>query len=166
VRELSSLQVCTIGVYGFTEAGFFAALQRAGVDMFVDVRRRRGVRGHEYAFANSQRLQARLAELGIEYRYHQELSPSVTTRALQLAADRRQSIPQRARTTLSESFVATYQDECLAGLDAASFLAQLGPDTRTICLCCVEREPEACHRSLLASRFGAALGVDVEHLMP
>ncbi len=66
----------TIGVYGFDEAGFFQALQDAGVDTFCDIRRRRGVRGSAYAFANSQRLQGRLAELGIRYIYRSDLAPS------------------------------------------------------------------------------------------
>ncbi len=51
-------RIVTIGVYGFEEEEFFAALANARVDLFCDVRRRRGVRGARYAFANSQRLQA------------------------------------------------------------------------------------------------------------
>jgi len=35
------------------------------VDTFCDIRARRGVRGSEYAFANHQRLAARLAERNI-----------------------------------------------------------------------------------------------------
>ena len=59
--------IVTIGAIGYTAESFFQALQNANVDTFIDVRRRRAVRGREYAFANSQRLQARLAELGIRY---------------------------------------------------------------------------------------------------
>jgi hypothetical protein len=33
-------------------------------------------------------------------------------------------------------------------------------------LFCVEREPDACHRSLLAERLAADLGVEVVHLLP
>ncbi len=61
--------IVTIGVYGRSEADFFDTLQQAHVDLFCDIRARRGVRGSEYTFANSQRLQARLAELGIAYRH-------------------------------------------------------------------------------------------------
>ena len=56
------MKFVTIGVYGSDEATFFEALQRAGVDTFCDIRWRRGVRGAKYAFANSARLQKRLAE--------------------------------------------------------------------------------------------------------
>jgi hypothetical protein len=33
-------------------------------------------------------------------------------------------------------------------------------------LFCVERDPEACHRSLIAERMAARHGVDVVHLRP
>ena len=42
LRGLPSL--VTIGVYGSDEAGFFFALQQAGVVSFGDIRARRGVR--------------------------------------------------------------------------------------------------------------------------
>ncbi len=46
-------RIVTLGVYGRSEAEFFATLQHAQVDLFCDIRRRRGVRGRDYAFANS-----------------------------------------------------------------------------------------------------------------
>ena len=42
-------RIVTVGVYGFNEATFFAALRATGVDTFCDIRLRRGVRGREYA---------------------------------------------------------------------------------------------------------------------
>ena len=60
------MRVATIGVYGFDADRFRAALQRTGVGLVVDVRERRGVRGSEYAWANSQRLQAMLADAGVD----------------------------------------------------------------------------------------------------
>jgi hypothetical protein len=50
----------TIGAYGFDADHFFDTLQQANVDLFLDIRRRRGVRGSEYAFANANRLQEEL----------------------------------------------------------------------------------------------------------
>ena len=47
---------------------------------------------------------------------------------------------------------------------AAGFLAEAGSD-RPICLFCVEREPEACHRLLVAERL-AGEGATVGHLLP
>lgn len=54
-------QLRTIGVYGFDASSFLDSLNKAGVSMLLDVRQRRGVRGTQYAWANSQRLQASLA---------------------------------------------------------------------------------------------------------
>src|SRR4051812_16785995 len=81
-------KIVTIGVYGFDEAGFFQALQAAQVDTFCDIRRRRGVRGAEYAFANRQRLAARLAALGIRYLHRLDLAPTNAMRAVQYADDK------------------------------------------------------------------------------
>ena len=58
-------EVLTIGAYGWDAETFFAALVRERVAVFCDLRRRRGVRGPEYAFANSERLQERLGDLGL-----------------------------------------------------------------------------------------------------
>lgn len=54
-------RVLTIGVYGKTESQFFDALKNADIDTFCDIRKRRGVRGSQYAFVNSTKLQSRLA---------------------------------------------------------------------------------------------------------
>ncbi|MGO4130156.1 hypothetical protein AB4028_07215 [Janibacter sp. RAF20_2_2] len=55
----------TIGVYGFDDVSFLDGLTRDGITMLLDVRQRRGVRGPEYAWANSQRLQSSLAAAGM-----------------------------------------------------------------------------------------------------
>src|SRR4051812_29301725 len=67
-------QFATIGVYGFDGAGFIRALREAGVGIVLDVRQRRGVRGSEYAWANSKRLQGALSEAGIGYTHLPELA--------------------------------------------------------------------------------------------
>lgn len=163
---MSSPQLVTIGVYGFDEASFFAALQQAQVDTFCDIRRRRGVRGAAYAFANSQRLQQRLAELGIRYVYRQELAPSLAVRTAQAAADKATKTAKRQRATLSPAFVAAYAAECLTNLNPQQLLTTLPTDARVIAFCCVEQEPAACHRSLLAHQLAQALNLPVRHLQP
>jgi len=156
----------TIGVYGFDEAGFFQALQNAGVDTFCDLRARRGVRGSAYAFANSARLQARLAGLGIRYLHRPELAPSQALRQRQADTDKSNKTAKRQRTVLSPSFVDAYKQEVLAEFDSTGFVTGLGPDARVVALFCVEREPAACHRSLLAARLAEEQAVQVTHLMP
>lgn len=158
--------IVTIGAIGYTADTFFQALQDAGVDTFVDVRRRRAVRGREYAFANSERLQARLAELDIRYIHRIDLAPPAAAREQQAAADKAAGIARRKRTALGPAFVAAYERDVLAGFDPHAFMADLPPGAAVIALMCVEREPAACHRSLLAERLREALGVEVVHLVP
>jgi uncharacterized protein (DUF488 family) len=159
-------RIVTIGVYGWDEESFFQALVRAGVDLFCDLRARRGVRGSEYAFANSARLQARLAGLGMSYLHCKELAPSDETRTAQYAVDRAAKVAKRQRPVLSPAFADAYRRERLEGFDSAAFVEALGPDVRAAALFCVEREPAACHRSLLAARLEQDLGVEVMHLLP
>jgi hypothetical protein len=160
------LQIITLGVYGTTETGFFAALRQAGVDTFCDIRARRGVRGADYAFANSQRLQTNLAELGIRYLHFKDLAPSQALRKQQAAADAAARIAKRQRAELSESFVHGYGEEVMRAFDSRKFIERLGPDARVVALFCVERAAGACHRSLLAARLQRDLGLAVVHLMP
>ncbi len=158
--------IATIGVYGFTEERFFQALQLAGVDTLCDVRQRRGVRGSNYAFANSRRLQARLAELGIRYLHAKELAPTPAIRARQNEADWEGRVAKRQRASLAPAFVSAYQAEILERFDPQAFHERLPPDAAVVALLCVEREPMACHRSLVADRLGWALGIEVEHIRP
>jgi uncharacterized protein (DUF488 family) len=156
----------TIGIHGFSEAGFFAALRDARVDTFCDVRARRGVRGRDYVFANHRRLVAGLTEAGIRYLHFRDLAPSRALREWQQAADRSERRDKRSRERLNPVFIARYETECLAHLDAARFLERLGIEARVVALCCVERDPEACHRSLLAAWLGRVLGCEPRPLRP
>lgn len=159
-------KIVTIGVYGFDDAGFFEALRSAGVDVFCDIRSRRGVRGATYAFANSVRLQTRLAEMGIRYLHRKDLAPTQSVRDRQAEADRSSKTAKRKRVRLGEAFIAAYCAECLASFDPQSLLDDLGEGAQVAALFCVEREPEACHRSLLAEKLKNDLGLEVEHLLP
>lgn len=157
--------VLTIGAHGFTADAFFQALVDAGVDLFCDVRARRGVRGAEYAFANAKRLEARLAELGIRYVHLPEFAPSDAIRQAQYADDAKIGVGKRSRERLSEAFQTGYRAGCLEALDARGLIAdQLGDPARPVFFC-VERLPEACHRSLLADAIAEATGRPVEHLV-
>ncbi|RME95149.1 MAG: DUF488 domain-containing protein [Verrucomicrobia bacterium] len=162
----TNIRIVTIGAYGFTAETFFAALRRTQVDTFCDLRYRRGVRGSEYAFANRQRLEQRLAELGIRYLHFRELAPDPALRRLQSDADKAERTTKRQRNVLSPPFVEAYLARYLAGFDSRAFIQSLGPTTRVAALFCVERAPEACHRSLVAQRLQEDLGLAVEHLLP
>ncbi len=160
------IKIVTIGVYGFDESSFFEALCNAQVDTFCDIRNRRGVRGATYAFANSQRLQKRLAELGIRYIHRKDLAPTASVREKQTAADKASKTPKRKRTRLSDTYIESYRTECLAQFEPQSLLDELAPDAKVVALCCVETTPAACHRSLVAERLAETLHLEVEDILP
>ena len=157
--------IATIGVYGFTFDEFLRALLAADVRLVIDVRQRRGVRGPQYAWANSKRLQAALAEAGIDYRHHPELAPTTELRQLQYREDDRLGEGKRSRTELAPEYRRRYLSEILDQADLAELVAEL-PDDGAGALLCVERDPEACHRSLIADRIAAEHGLPVTHLRP
>jgi uncharacterized protein (DUF488 family) len=157
--------LATIGVYGFTLERFLETLRGADVRQVLDVRQRRGVRGSEYAWANSRRLQAALAEAGIGYRHHRELAPTTELRHLQYAEDERQGVGKRSRERLAPRYVERYTHEILDQADLAPIVAAM-PRDGAAALMCVERDPEACHRSLVTERMAAHQGVTVIHLRP
>ena len=160
------LSLYTIGVYGSTEESFFGALESAGIRTFCDLRRRRGLRGSEYLYANSNRLQSELARRGIRYFHILDLAPSTELRARQAASDKASGTTRRKRDVLAGAFADAYREECLAEFDSAAFVAWLGPEPGPTALFCVEREPRACHRSLVAERLEQDLGIGVAHLIP
>ena len=164
-RPAAMTTVTTIGVYGFDLESFLAALRHADVTLLLDVRQRRGVRGSEYAWANSRRLQAALADAGVSYRHHLELAPTTELRRLQYAADDRQGVGKRSRIELAPEYRERYITEILDRADLGALVAEL-PARGAAALLCVERDPEACHRSLIAERLEERYGVRVEHLRP
>ena len=158
-------RLATVGVYGFTLEAFLATLLEADVRVLLDVRQRRGVRGPEYAWANAQRLQRALDEAGIGYRHLRELAPTTELRQLQYAADAQEGVGKRNRAALAPAYVEGYEREILAPADLGPLLDAL-PAAGAAALLCVEADPEACHRSLIADRVATEHGVDVVHLRP
>jgi len=135
------------------------------VRLLLDVRQRRGVRGPEYSWANSNRLQAALAEAGVEYRHLPELAPTTELRQLQYAEDDRQGVGKRSRAELAPAYTERYTREILDHADLGALASTL-PSAGAAALLCVERDPEACHRSLIAARLAEQHAVTVEHLRP
>jgi uncharacterized protein (DUF488 family) len=155
--------IATVGVYDSSLDAFLAKLKRHHVALLVDVRQRRGVRGRDYAWANSLRLQAALEQAGIEYRHLPELAPTTELRQLQYREDDRLKVGKRSRVELSEEYRRRYLDEVLDRVDLGRVLNSL-PDEATTALLCVERDAPACHRSLIAARLHAQFGVSILNL--
>ncbi len=158
-------RVVTVGVYGWGLEQFLEALLGADVRLLLDVRQRRGVRGREYAWANSLRLQRALAEAGVSYEHHPELAPTSELRHLQYAEDARRGEGKRSRTELAPEYRVRYTHEILDRVDLHA-LAQGIPQEGSSALFCVERDPEACHRSIVAERLATYPAVVVSHLRP
>jgi uncharacterized protein (DUF488 family) len=158
-------RVATIGVYGWTLEGFLAALQEADVGLVVDVRQRRGVRGREYSWANARRLQTALADAGVRYAHHKELAPTTELRQLQYREDDRLGVGKRSRVELARAYRERYLHEILDRADLRALLSEM-PTGSASALVCVERDPQACHRSLVAERLAQEHGVSIVHLLP
>ena len=156
--------IATVGVYGFDRETFLATLTDAGVDLVLDVRQRRGVRGSEYAWANARRLQDSLKEAGVAYSHLKELAPTTELRQAQYRADDRRGEGKRSRTVLAPEYVDGYTEEILDRVDLAPIVRWIGGSKAA--LLCVERDPEACHRSLIAVRLQRDWGFSVEDLRP
>lgn len=157
--------VATIGVHHWDLDSFLAALRGLDHPVVLDLRQRRGVRGPQYAWANAQRLQRALAAADVPYRHVRDLAPTTELRHLQYAADDVAGVGKRSRTTLDPGYVAGYTEQILDPFDLPTLLASL-PDGVTPVLLCVETEPSACHRSLVAGRLAAEYGRDAVHLRP
>ena len=176
------LKIYTIGVYGCAEDEFFGALTDHEIDLFIDIRARRGMRGARYKFVNSSYLQRKLQALGIGYAHLKELAPTPAIRSLQDEADKRDKLARRSdRDDLCREYIHAFKRDILrvykrkperkfqaaAALAQALTLAELpaGTSLKRPALFCVEAEPRACHRSLVAAEMGRQLDVEVEHIL-
>jgi uncharacterized protein (DUF488 family) len=156
--------IATIGVYDFNRDSSLGALTEAGIELVLDVRQRRGVRGSEYAWANSRRLQDSLKEVGIGYSHLKELAPTTELRQAQYRADAKRGEGKRSRTVLASEYASGYTEQILDRVDLAPIVRWIGSSSAA--LLCVERDPEACHRSLIAARLQRDWGFSVEDLRP
>ncbi len=141
----------TIGYEGATPVRLIGTLRAAGVATLVDVR----------ALANSRRpgfaktaLSAALAEAGIGYAH---------LKALGTPAEGRAAVRAGRPAEMRRIFGAH-----LAGLEAQAALAGLADRTRneTICLLCLEADPQQCHRTLVAEAVAMETGIEISHLHP
>jgi uncharacterized protein (DUF488 family) len=156
--------LATIGVYGADLESFLSTLREAGVNLVLDLRQRRGVRGAEYAWANARRLEAELAGAGIVYQHLPELAPTTSMREAQYEADAARGEGKRSRTVLAPAYVERYTEEILDRADLDPIVRFIGRSTAA--LLCVERDAAACHRSLVAARLAGEYDFRVVNLRP
>jgi len=158
------MEFYSIGVYNSSEGEFFRKLTVNKIDTFCDIRQRRGVRGSQYAFVNSNRLQNRLKELGINYIHRLDLAPTLEIRSLQKEADKGNGELKRTRTSLGSVFSIAFKERVLNRFDFLGFIEELRKENgQRIAFFCVEEKPEACHRSIVTERL-KTLGYNITHL--
>ncbi len=158
------INIFTCGVYGSSEKEFFNKLLENKIDTFCDIRRRRAVRGSEYTFVNSEKLQMKLKKIGISYFHFLEFSPSLELMNIQKEMDIKSKINRRKRESLSEEFIKRFNEEKLKNFDSDKFINTLGKNAKNILFFCVEKNPEACHRSIVADKLSHSLKAVVVHL--
>ncbi|MCS6923057.1 MAG: DUF488 domain-containing protein [Fimbriimonadales bacterium] len=160
------MKVSTIGVYGWTPEGFVEALKAHGVQVLIDTRQRRGMRGREYRFANANALQQLLAQHKVQYLYLKALAPPVAIRQIQKAHDAATHTLKRERPELAPAYIEAYETQVLDAYDWSDIRALQERGIQHIALLCVETYPESCHRSLIARRLAERFGMEVEHILP
>lgn len=158
----NTTELCTIGVYGFDADSFGATLTDNGVDLLVDIRRRRGVRGPLYAWANAKKLTGLLYDVHVFYEHILDLAPPTDLLHFQHEIDRK-GAGMRSRTALDPQYIERYQREVLATADLDAIAALLSGYERPALLC-VEADAATCHRSLAAAALAPLLKVSVRHL--
>lgn len=159
--------IWTIGAYGTTQESFLEALCKEGVDVLMDTRRRAGMRGAKYAFFNKGRLSEGCRSCGIEYVHVRDLAPTKEIRAIQSEFDKAHRQGKYGRDGLCEAFVREYKRQILGGQTARKIFEKAlsacqNQRAESVALFCVERNPESCHRSLLATYLADHLQAKVQ----
>jgi uncharacterized protein (DUF488 family) len=155
----------TLGVYGLNSDQFFEKIVSNNIDTFIDIRRRRAVRGSEYVFVNSNRLQSKLTEIGINYIHLSELSPTEEIISIQKDYDKSHNVATRKRDKLSGIFISEYKKNILDKYDMNNLfdtLKSLG--SKKALFFCVEIEANACHRSIITQKLHQEYSCKIIHL--
>ncbi len=159
------MKIFTIGVYGSSEDEFYEKLTNNGIDLFCDIRQRRGVRGSKYAFVNSNYLQNKLSEIGIRYLYEKQLAPTREIREMQWSEDKLEHQTKKTREVLGHAFCCGYERLVLDKYNLDKLVNTLKTmNANNVVFFCLETNPEACHRSLLAKRLSERYNLEVIHL--
>lgn len=158
------MKIYTIGVYNSTEQQFFSKLIDNNIDTFCDIRQRRGVRGSEYAFVNSNYLQTKLNELDIKYAHILDLAPTSEIREKQKIEDARLGVQKKSREVLGSVFTREYKNK-ISSFDFDEFYDQLDRiGASRVVFFCVEEKVTACHRSIVAQEMKERFKLEVIHL--
>lgn len=141
--------IFTIGYEGASIPAFIMALRQAGVTLVLDVR---AVPASRKKGFSKTPLATHLAEAGIGYRHLRGLGTPKAGRDAAHSGD---------HATFKRVFLAHMQEpEAVFDLSEAIELSQ----AEKACLLCLERDPEQCHRLIVAERIAKENGQTIEHL--
>jgi uncharacterized protein (DUF488 family) len=143
------VELFTIGYEGRAIGEFCDMLVQHHIEVVADIRRL--PLSHKPGFSKS-RLRSALQDRGIEYMHLPALgSPKTLRDALRATQD-------------YDQFFSDYA-ECLAKEEEGLYeLEQLLGQRRRICLLCVERAHNRCHRSIVSRALTDRRGMEVVHL--
>ncbi len=162
---MSNMEIYTMGVYGSSEDSFFKLLIDNEIDAFCDIRQRRGVRGSQYSYVNSNYLQEKLSVMNIRYYYEKLLAPTNEIRQKQKDDDKQKHIDKKQRTELGLVFKSEYIKQILDNYDIDALIDRFVKEgVKKVVFFCVEQNALACHRSLVASRIAKKIDKIVVHL--
>jgi uncharacterized protein (DUF488 family) len=140
----------TIGYQGAGLAAFIACLSAGGVRTLADIRYAPFSR--RAAFRQGP-LRASIEQAGIQYIHLRDLGNPPESRAAARAGDlARYGALFRAHLDTDAARTALRKVQSLL-------------DTGPVCLMCLERLPQDCHRLMVAERLAAMRGLLVEHLL-
>jgi uncharacterized protein (DUF488 family) len=141
--------IFTIGYEGATIGAFIATLRKAGIALVLDIR---AVPASRKKGFSKTPLAAHLEGARIGYRHLRGLGTPKRGRQAAHAGD---------LATFEEIFRAHLDDpEALLDLAEALELARAKP----VCLLCLERDPNHCHRLIVAERMARESGQKIRHL--
>ena len=160
-------RVVTIGVYGFTLETFLAELRDAGGP--PPPRRAPAPRRARTPSTRGRiRCGCRRRSPGPASRisHRPELAPTTELRQQQYRRGRPPRHRQRSRVDLAPEYVRALHARDPRPRRSRRRRRRAPRRRAPAALLCVERDPEACHRSLIVARLADEHGVTVEHLRP
>ena len=141
----------TIGYQGAALDRFIACLQANDVRTLADIRFHPFSRRPEF---RQGPLRNAIAQAGLAYRHFKDLGNPPASRAAAMEGD------DETYRRLFLQHLATPAAQ--AALHAVSSIAEAGP----VCLMCLERDPEDCHRLMVAERLVEDATFALAHLKP
>lgn len=143
--------IATIGYESATVPRVIEALNEARVELLIDVR---AVAASRRAGFSKTLLAASLNQAGIGYLHLRGLGTPKEGRDL-------------ARAGKAEAMHAIFHEHMKTDTAHAALEQAVAESrTRRVCLLCLEADPHACHRSIVADMMRAETGAEVVHLHP